>query len=508
MQDQFAEIIAYAKGIVRYKWVVIICAWVVSIAGWAYVYKMPDQYESMAKVHVDTRTMLRPLLRGLALQTDVRGLVAVMKKLMFTQQNMLKVAELAGMEGDYDTDKGRYAIASKLKSGLHISGGRGEIFSITYHAENPVMAQKVVQAVLTVFSEQAQQSTLNDVDSAQRFIEDQIREYEQRLRNAEKARENFKRANIGMLPGQGESLVNKMQTLKAELEKQKLMLVELSSRRKVLQEQLDEALESDDEWGLTGLSDDASEEESRIAALEQRKEELLFNYTEKHPLVVAIDARIKQLREKISEEAADGDEAPDLTAMSNPFVQSIKASINQVDAERASIKARIQNYEQELEAADEQFNTRLAIETEMQNLNRDYSTIRANYLKLVERKEQASMSEKVDDQASALKFKIADPANLPLKPSAPNRPLLYSAVFFAGIVIGVGIALVLTFIKPVFISTRSLRSVTGLPVLGSVSVFLTEKALRQRQLNNLAFYTIGFLLVIGYSGVMVSDLMS
>jgi len=508
MQDQFAEIIAYAKGIARYKWVVIISAWIVCVAGWMFIYNMPDKYESKAKVHVDTRTMLRPLLRGIAVQADVRGLIAILKKLMFTQQNMLKVAELAGVKGDYDTDKGRYAIVSKLKENLKISGGRGEIFSISYDSENPVMAQKVVQAVLTVFSEQAAQSTLNDVDSAQRFIEDQIREYEKRLRNAEKARENFKRANLGLLPGENEGQVNKMQTLKAKIDQEKMKLSELNSKRKVLQYQLNEALESDEEWGLTDFSDKTSEEDSRIAALEKQKEELLFNYTEKHPRVMAIEARIKELRSRKAEKEAIIDDEPSYVAMSSPYVQTIKMAINQIDAERASIQARIRNYEQQLKEVDEQFNARLAIETEMQNLNRDYETIKANYQKLIERREQAALSEKADNQAAALKFKIADPANLPLKPTAPNRPLLYSVVLIGGLVVGVGIALILTLIKPVFISTRTLRNVTGLPVLGSVSIFLTDKEMRRRRLNNFAFYTLALLLLTGYSGVMATGLIS
>ncbi len=506
MQEQFAEIIAYAKGVVRYKWIVVITAWLVCIAGWSFVYTMNDRYTSQAKVHVDTRTMLRPLLRGIAVQADIRGLVAVMKKLMFTQQNMLKVAELAGIEGDYLSENGRFKIVEKLKSGLKISGGRGELFSITYDDTDPIRAQKVVQAVLTVFSEQTQQSTLSDVDSAQRFIDDQIKEYEQRLRNAEKARENFKRENLGLLPGEGSDQVGKMQAIKQQIEDEEHKLSEMISKRKVLQMQLTEALESDEEWGLTGI-DNESEEDARIAELEKAKEELLFNYTEKHPRVVAIQKRIAELEKKKSENDIAMDDEPNFMAMSSPYAQTIKMAINQIDADIATARVRITNLKEQLQKVDEQFNARLAIETEMQNLNRDYETVKNNYLKLIERREQASLSEKVDNQSSSLKFKIADPANRPEKPSAPNRPLLYSAVLIGGFVVGIAVAVLLTFIKPVIISTRELRNITGLPVLGSVSVFLTEKDLRQRRINSLAFYCAIVLLFSGYSGVIAKELL-
>jgi len=58
---------------------------------------------------------------------------------------------------------------------------------------------------------------------------------------------------------------------------------------------------------------------------------------------------------------------------------------------------------------------RFSIETEMENLNRDYAAIKSNYDQLLASREQASMSKKVDDQAEALKFKIADAPNTPLQ---------------------------------------------------------------------------------------------
>ncbi len=507
MQDQLADILAYVKGIISYKWVIVIFAWIICVAGWIYVHKMPDKYRSDARVQVDTRTMLRPLMRGLAVQSDVRGLVAIMKRLMFTQQNMLKVAELADMDGDYNTENGRYAIVNRLKSNLGISGGRSEIFSISYESTSSVMAQKVVQAVLSVFSEQTHLSTLNDMDSAQRFIDDQIRDYEQRLRNAEKARENFKRMNLGLLPGQGADQVSKIQAIHADMERIDMTVSEMYARKKVLQMQLDEALESDDEWGLTDMNAQGAEGDPRINSLLVQRDNLLIKYTENHPYIKSIDSTIKELQQRMAEKQDGLEDEPSLEAMSNPYVQSIKTQINQVDAEIATLKSRAKMYKVKLKQTDEEFNTRLAVETEMQNLNRDYNSIKSNYLSLIQRREQASLSEKVDAQASTFKLKIVDPANRPSKPTAPNRELLYSVVLAIGFVTGIGIALLLVLIRPVFTSPRNLRSVTGLPVLGSVSRFMTHEQIKKQKINNFMFFTASFLLIIVYCCFMASEIL-
>lgn len=508
MLDQFSEIIYFSKGVIRNKWVISVVACVVCIGGWLSVYNMPDVYESSARVHVDTRTMLRPLLRGIAIQSDVRGMVLIMKKLMFTQGNMIKVAELAGMDIDLGSESSIRMVVNKLKNNVTIEGGRDEIFTIKYESADPLNAKDVVQSVLKVFSEQTQQSSLGDAKSAKRFIDTQIKEYEQRLRNAERAKENFTRENIGLLPGQaGDGQINQIQEIRKSIEDAELLLTELQSRKAVLNEQMSEADDSGDEWGLTDTLDDGSMEDERIVELERRKDEILLKYTENHPFIITIDNQIEAIQEKNAEEDTDsstyeGMENPEV--MANPYVQTIKISLNNIDTEVATIEARIKSYESKLKQQDEQFNSRLAIETQMQNLNRDYATIKKNYLSLIDRREQARMSSSVDTQVSALKFKVIDPAHVPSKPSAPLRPLLYSLILVAGFVLGIALALVMVFMRPTIIEAKQMRELTGLPVLGVVSEVVNETQAKQNRNRLMRYVFVNVLLLLGYSGIMLS----
>ena len=242
MQEQLYEIISYLKGAFKYKWVAIIIAWLLCIVGWIYVSAMPNKYTSTAKVHVETRTMLRPLLSGMTIESDVRGLLRVMQQLMFTKNNLEQIIKLSELSSTANTARDQENLIESLKKDIHINGGSDDMFVIQYEGQNPVQAKKVVQAVLTVFSEQTQLSTLGNVDSAQRFIDEQIQEYEMRLRNGEKARENFKRANIGLLPGQGGDQINQIQQMTTAVEEGKLALKEAISKKDALKSQLTEAL--------------------------------------------------------------------------------------------------------------------------------------------------------------------------------------------------------------------------------------------------------------------------
>ena len=510
MLDQFSEVLYFAKGIIRNKWIVTIVAYLVCIGGWTYVYRMPDIYQSSARVHVDTRTMLRPLLRGIAVQSNVRGLVLIMRKLMFTQQNILKVAELAAMDIDLTSESKIHTLVGKLKRKIKIQGGRDEIFTIKFSSTDAVETKTMVQAVLSVFSEQTQQSSLSDVDTAQRFIDDQIREYEQRLRLAEKARENFKRENVGLLPGQkGEGQFGAIRNIRKQIEKTKNQLSELLSRRGIFKSQLTEAIESSEEWGLTNITNSpVSREESRIEALQKRKTEILLKYTRNHPKINSIENQIKILLERIEEDEmqsppTDSEDLAIYGAITNPYVQTIKNGLNNLDIEVATLKSRLNSYKAKLKRQNEQFNTRLGIETELQNLNRDYSLIKKNYLALIDRREKARMSRNVDTQVATLKFKVIDPATVPQKPSSPNRSLLYTTILLAGFITGIALALVKVFLRPTFAEAKQVRSITGLPVLGTVSNVVSKAQIKTNKIRLMGYAFVNILLLVGYSGVML-----
>jgi uncharacterized protein involved in exopolysaccharide biosynthesis len=44
MDEMLAQILAYVRGMWRYRWVALVVAWAVAVAGWVYVIQMPDVY--------------------------------------------------------------------------------------------------------------------------------------------------------------------------------------------------------------------------------------------------------------------------------------------------------------------------------------------------------------------------------------------------------------------------------------------------------------------------------
>ena len=507
MQELISEIIIYLKGTLKYKWFAIILTWIIFLGGAVIVMLMPNKYASSVRVYVDTESVRQPLLEGLAIQADVADLVDVMKELMLTRPNLEKIVKLSSPDLDSKNESKIVPSIGELKNGIEISAGKSEdIYKISYESMDPNVAVNVVSAVLTVFSEKTQQSNIEEMGSSQRFIDEQISEYEVRLRNAEKERELFKRSNIGLLPDQqGGGQLSKLQATNDQLENAKLLLSESISKRNVLASQMQEIIDSGDEWKGSGIELKLTPEDLKIEQMRARKTELLLKYTEKHPELIAIDKTLASLLERKAEKLSKN--ATSITAgiMANPYVLQLKTVLNDAESEVASNRSRINVLKQRIKRLRNEFKNRLSIETELQNLNRDYETIHSNYQSLLLRREQVHISKKAEMESGTLQFKIVDPPKKPFTPSSPNRLQLLSVVLFLGIAVGFGLAFLYYFIQPAFFTVRQLRDVVRIPIIGSVSMQVSEDTGKNR--SNLLFSSLAVGLLFVYAGFMGFELM-
>ena len=92
MRENVLELLSQLRGGWRFRWVAVGVAWAIALAGWFAVALMPNQYEARAKIFVDTDSVLKPLLAGLAVTTDPVSQVNMMARVLMTRPNLEKVA--------------------------------------------------------------------------------------------------------------------------------------------------------------------------------------------------------------------------------------------------------------------------------------------------------------------------------------------------------------------------------------------------------------------------------
>jgi hypothetical protein len=101
-----------------------------------------------------------------------------------------------------------------------------------------------------------------------------------------------------------------------------------------------------------------------------------------------------------------------------------------------------------------------------------------------------------------MSFKIVDPPTVPEVAVGPDREALYSMIFFAALVAGIGLAFILSQLRPAFLSQNNLREVTGIPVLGSIPMIWTVQENSNRK-NRLLALALSLLSLFGFYGVLM-----
>lgn len=243
--------------------------------------------------------------------------------------------------------------------------------------------------------------------------------------------------------------------------------------------------------------------DARIQGLNKNLDDLMLNFTDLHPDVIATKRLIAQLEERKVEEAKLIGPVNPQGKNYDPMMQQLNIALTEAQALVAAMKARVTEYENRLERLKSMSEMVPAVEVEMQQLNRDYNVNKANYEKLLERKASAEISGELTSTAQLMSFRIIDPPTVPEMPSGPDRKRLFSIVFLVALAGGIGIAFIISQIRPTFHSQASLREVTGFPILGTVPMIWTDQGKMKRKRHLYAFGISLLVLVMCYAALMI-----
>lgn len=516
MDDFLRQFSGHLRSAWGYRWIGLLVAWVVGIIGMGVVLVLPDQYQASAKIYVDTQSILRPLMSGLAVEPNLDQQINMLSRTLISRPNIEKLIRMADLDLAAKTKAEREKLIDDLIASVKLtSSGRDNLYLVSYRDPKPARAQKVVQAMVTLFVESGLGSKRQDADQARKFIEEQIKAYEAKLLEAENRLKEFKLKNLERPGGGQKDYFGSLGELQAQLNQAQLDLREATNSRDALKRQLlgEEPTISAEYSPLAGMDSSkpggppTAEIDMRISAMRNESEGLLQRYTEKHPDVQQLQARIRSLEEEKKQiiekheaevaKAALGSKADTKavetrpnsggTQIPNPVYQQIKVALASAEASVASLGARVGEYQARLEALRKSSRLVPELEAEFSQLNRDYEVHKANYNNLVTRRESASISEEMDATGVA-EFRLIEPPRVDPKPAAPNRLMLLMVALAAAFIVGALSSLGLSQIRPVFHDGRALAEVSGLPVLGSVSMLLANERKRYERKRSLVFF--------------------
>jgi len=496
---------------------------------------MPDKYESFARVFVDTDPLLKPLMKGMTPNVDVRRQIEVMKRILVSRPNLEKVMRMTDLDLTVDTPETTEKLLKSLEERLVVQSQGFNLVRIAFDDTDPQLAKNIVQAVVSIFIENNLGRNRKDLAGARKFIDEQIREYELELEAAEQRRADFKRKNMGALPGD-KSYFEQVAGAKKDYEDAKSELEELTARHDMVSGQLTRIPKYLTVTAPVGppisTAPDGAETSSRavslnpvgninqrIATAQQTLSRLLSRFTDKHPDVVRVQRDLNALiaeRDKFMAalEAGNGQEeggdaaafAPGNATASNPVYVETKLHLFDLEAELSVLRPRVAAKLQKLNELKNRAQTIPVVEAEMSKMNRDYSVIKANYEQMLARREQARIEQNIETKSERVSYNLIEPPQVPLQPSSPNRPVFLTLVLVMAIGSGLALAFIMSQIQGTFSSVQALREMFTVPVLGAVTVLVSEADRRRRRFEIATFGVTIAGLFLAYGGVIAMEL--
>ena len=471
--NEFTRQAAILAGSVwQHRWMAIAVAWIVALAGALVVWVVPERHEARARVYVDTQTVLRPMMVGLAFQPDIDQQVRMLGRTLISRPNVERLVNnpAIGLDklepGQLDAQ-----IETLMKSiKVELTGGNN-LYAISYRDQDPVRARKLVEVLVGMFMESGLDSKRKDSAEASRFIDEQIKLYESKLTEAENRLKDFKLKNMSVAATTNQDFFGRIQTLTDDVNRLRVALGAAEQSRDATRREL-----TNEEPNLPVAAASAvsltPDLDSRVETQKRQLDEMLRRYTEEHPDVLTTRRIISQLEDQRRRELdalkSSNSAVRRAAAATNPVFQRLRLNLADAEANVASLRSQLGNQQARLEEIRAQSNKVPQAEAELVQLNRDYEIMRRNYDQLVQRREAASLGVKIDQTSSMADFRLIEPPRVLPTPVFPSRIQLALGVMLLAVASGIAVAYAQTLLNPVFSSERELREFTKRPVLGSL----------------------------------------
>jgi polysaccharide chain length determinant protein (PEP-CTERM system associated) len=486
------QIVDEVRSAWRFRWPALITAAAVATLGWVVVFALPDQYEANARIFVDPRTALKPVLQGLAVEQDVEAKLNFVRQSLLAGPQLVKVAESSGVLPSTVTDPRMraktleeftsrvtltVANASNRDATEAARNAAGSIYGIAYLDSERDRALKVVQTLLDTLVELTQGGKREDSQSAQKFLGVQIKDYELRLRAAEDRLAEFKKRNVGLMPTEQGGYFAQLQFELDAAKKSETDLMVVASRRAELQKQLrgetavSATAVTPTIGGVAGVGG-SGDTVSRIRDTQAKLDDLLQRFTERHPDVIAARSALEELKSRRLAEI-DSLRRGDVAAIAatgagnNPVYQSIQLALNQAEVESATLRGQLSQHRSKVAELRKRLDTAPEVEAEFAQLDRDYNVNKTQYTALLANYEKARLGEQADN-AGSVRFEVVQPPTSTINPVSPRRVLLIASILLGAVLLGAGLAYLLHALHPVVSTARGLAELTGLAVIGVV----------------------------------------
>lgn len=351
-------------------------------------------------------------------------------------------------------------------------------FTISVTLYDAHLAQQVCAEITSLFIQEDSKNRGQKNLAMKEFLTKALADAQQKMNDQDQKLAAFKRRNLGELPEQENTNLGLLTGINTELSAVSQAIDHEQGNKSMYESMLSQQLAAWKATQQTSAGPSASTLEAELKQKESELAKLREQYYDDFPSVKKKVQEIEDLKKKI---AAAETSKPSGDVKEKPVDSSSNASlVEPVNIQQLRTQIRVaeltiqekQKQQKKLEDLSNMYQARLqmspAVEQEYKELTRDFATAQESYNDLLKKRTQADLSNDLDTQQEGAQFRILDEANLPEKPSYPNRILFAGGGFGGGLALGLALIVIFEMRDKSLRTESDVDALLKLPVLAMV----------------------------------------
>jgi succinoglycan biosynthesis transport protein ExoP len=354
-----------------------------------------------------------------------------------------------------------------IQSMISISGiGKTNLVKVTVESESSQLSQKMTETIVEKFRdvrlEQKRQTVLYSFE----FVNNQVKDIEQKLENSEIELSKFKSDNkIIIIDESSKEIINFLSGLEGEKIQVELELGEYENKQNEMKKEHSDKGYFDQTY-LTPQRSDGRESPfsallEQLSDMEIQRLVLLQKRKENHPDVITVNEQIAQIKSKLSE-------------YNQNTLTSYNILIKTLRKKRANLNRLIERYSDKIEKLPDQ-------ESDLVKLTRNRNVYEKMFSLLLDKREEFRLAElsKLQD------IVIIEPAQIALKPVRPRKALNIALALLTGLFIGMSIIVVKEIFEKKITTLDDIEKLYSYPLLTIIPKYSKKLA---KKINNASSY--------------------
>jgi succinoglycan biosynthesis transport protein ExoP len=471
----------YLSIALRRKWWIILSALGMLIVSAIVAHRLKNVYRAETTILVDSSQVPNNYVAPVV-STDISARLTTLQQQVLSPTRLKRLVEAEHLYPDPTGKRTEDDIIQSVQRAIVVQvvnpgGGKMGAFLIAYNSSNRDEVARVTNRIAQMFIEENLRAREEQTSGTAQFLEEQMDETKRELDETETQLRAIKSQNVFDLPESKPYHMEALATLRGQVQ---------SLQDKITQDQRDKAMlqsmlysggpaptidvDSDAGGGAGGVSPNQAE----VQRLEAKLAQLRTRYGPAHPEVRRTQAEIDTLKKKIESAPPESTES---IAQQKPAIQANKAStrnpvlqaqIEKLDEEIKDLSSQVLPLQKQIDSHTARLGEMPAFEQKISRLQQDNESLRKQYASLLDKKQSADMSYALEIRQKAERFVVLDAAQTPLRPAAPNRPLIAFAGLLGGLLMGAALAGVTEMSDETVRSEAEASRILGKPVLSGV----------------------------------------